>query len=281
MFDHRLLQTCKFAVIDPSMTEHLPHGVNPAPMVPPPFARSAHLMPTLLELGTLTPVQSSALLQAMDDAAALDQLPIVSIFINTDAGRERHVSHWNSLQLCRFGSAQQKWLRLHDARVLHQLLRLLTPMQQTQLFGPSTALTYWLGGEWLRADRPQTESTAGTKSSWDWPRIERIGLVNRALARASVRSASALNAQGARVEQLLEHAAVTHGFIHPDDLVEFAYRGLVCVPQFDEIPSIKARLHRPDDEDDSLLADRFALVEPQTWAEVALPPANEEQGIAS
>ena len=79
----------------------------------------------------------------------------------------------------------------------------------------------------------------------------------------------------------MRYATVAHGLTHPDDLVEFAYRGLVCVPRFDETPAIKARLQGPEDEDDSLLADRFALVEPATWAEVALPPTKEKQGSAS
>jgi hypothetical protein len=122
---------------------------------------------------------------------------------------------------------------------------------------------------------------AGAGASWDWPRIERIGLVNRVLARAGVQSPSALNAQAARVEQLIAHAVAAHGLDHAADLVEFADRGLECVPTFDEHGPIKALLHAQAGDDDSLLADRWALIPPEVWSEVAAPHANSERGSAS
>jgi Domain of unknown function (DUF4123) len=280
-FDHRLLQDCKFAVIDPAMAEQLPDGVSGMRLVPPAFASSAHLMPTLLELNTLSSAQSAALLQAQDDAQRLDEPPSVALFVETQADAESYTHHWNTMQLRRSWPAGPTWLRIHDTRVLHQLLRVLTLGQQIQLFGPSMALTYWLGGEWLRAEKPTTTTHTETASSWDWPRIERIGLVNRSLARAGVRSLSALSAQAARAEQLMVRATTEHGLSHPDDLVEFAYRGLGCTPKFDQHPRIKALLHTSRDDEDSLLADRWALIEPEVWSAVTTPRASKEQGVLS
>jgi Domain of unknown function (DUF4123) len=279
-FYHRLLNDCKFAVVDPSMAEHLPIGVSAKPMTPKAFASSAHLMPSLLEVSTLTPAQSAALLQALDDAQASQAAPPLAIFVHTEADRARYEHHWNNVQLHRSSPTQPMWLRIHDARVLHQLFRILAPAQQAQLFGPAASLTYWLGEEWLRAEKPQSTTDTGASRTWDWPRIERIGLVNRSLARAGLHSPSALNAQAARAERLMEQAAVAHGLDHPEDLVEFACRGLGCVPRFDEHPHIKALMQPQADEDDTLLADRWALIPPEVWSEVALTSASKEQGIA-
>jgi hypothetical protein len=277
-FDHRLLHACQFAVIEASMIDRLPAGVSAQPMVPPVFAASAHLMPVLLSVSTLTSSQSASLLQAMDDVQIKEAPSLVALFVKTPAVREEFVAHWNALQVCRRTSAPT-WLRLHDPRVLHQLLRVLTPAQQATVFGRSTALTYTLGGEWLTVEKPDVAIAAAT--SWDWLRVERIGLVNRALLRAKVRSPEALSAQGAKAEGLIERAGTLHGLAHADDLVEFAHRGLGCAPKFDEHPRINALLRAQADDDDSLLADRWALLSPEVWAEVTLPRANKEQGIAS
>jgi Domain of unknown function (DUF4123) len=273
-FDHRLLHACQFAVIEASMIDRLPAGVSAQPMVPPVFAASAHLMPVLLSVSTLTSSQSASLLQAMDDVQIKEAPSLVALFVKTPAVREEFVAHWNALQVCRRTGAPT-WLRLHDPRVLHQLLRVLTPAQQATVFGRSTALTYTLGGEWLTVEKPDIAPVAAV--FWDWLRVERIGLVNRALLRARVRSPAALSAQGAKAEGLIECAGTLHGLAHADDLVEFAYRGLVCGAGFDQYPEIKARLASQGPEDDSFLADRLALIEPEIWLAASSPQANSKQ----
>lgn len=280
MFDHRLLQDCKFAVVDPTKTELLPEGVVGATMVPRSLATSAHLMPTLLELGALTTEHSAVLLQAQDDAQGSGTPPPVALFVETVTDRDNYASHWNRMQIHRSGSEQVSWLRVHDTRVLHQLFRILTIDQRAQLFGPATALIYWLNGEWLRVERPQATMLEQAATRWDWSRIERIGLVNRALARAGVRSPAELSTQGATAERLIDRATVEHRLDHPDDLVEFAYRGLRCHLKFDEHPEIRAQLHTRSDDDDSLLADRWALIAPEVWSVLTPPHSKLKMGDA-
>ncbi len=255
------------------MIERLP-GIPVQPMVPAIFAASAHLMPALLSVETLTLTQSASLLQAMDDVQIKEAPSLVAFFFNTRAIREEFVGHWNALQVCRRTSTPT-WLRLHDPRVFHQLLRVLTPAQQAMVFGTSTALTYALGGEWLTVEKP--DAAPASAASWEWVRVERIGLVNRALLRAKVRSPSALSAQGAKAERLIERAIAVHGLAHADDLVEFAYRGLTFGGDFDKHPEIKVRLASQGPADDSFLADRLALIEPETWLAAKLPQANSKQ----
>jgi Domain of unknown function (DUF4123) len=277
-FDHRLLVTCKFAVIEPSMIRLLPEGASVSRMVPHAFAATAHLMPALLSVDELGPTQRAHLLQAIDDVQIKGAAPLVAFFVRTHAAHEEFLGHWNLLQVRRSPNTPA-WLRLHDPRVFHQLLRVLTPPQQATVFGSSTALTYSLGGEWLTVERP--DGPAAMAAFWDWERIERIGLVNRALGRARVRSPAALTAQGAKAERLIERAVASHGLTHADDLVEFAYRGLTCGDDFDKHPEIKAKLSSEGPTDDSFLADRLALIEPETWLAAKSPQANSKRESAT
>ena len=126
-FDHRLLKSCKFAVIDPSMLAYLPPGVDAEPIVPSVLIGSKHLMPALLELRALTATQTSLLLQAVDDADAFERPPPMAVLIATEVDAKSYAAHWNSLHLCKTFSMPPSWLRVHDSRVLHQMLRILSP----------------------------------------------------------------------------------------------------------------------------------------------------------
>ena len=157
---------------------------------------------------------------------------------------------------------------------------ILRPAQRKKMFGVAQAFTYWIGGTWVLATREipgQTDTRlegngvvpqyAGALM-WDWDRIERIGMVNRALHGAAVFTASALDSQALLAERLIERA-VEHGLVEQADLVEFATRGLVSHSGFDRHPDI-ARAIKPSRNGDSGLSDRFALVPEHVWAEVRL-----------
>ena len=192
LFNHRTLADCRFAIVDPSVIERMPAGVVTTPIIPAALADSAHLMPSLLKLDGLSEVQLAALLQAQDEAEAQNFPPPLALFAATSVESEAFKNHWNALQLCKRHSPQPAWLRLHDTRVLHQLLRILPPAQTAKVFGPSSALTYWVGGEWLEVKKPEVTEPLAGGATWDWPRVERIGLINRALARAGIESPTRL-----------------------------------------------------------------------------------------
>lgn len=282
-FQLEVLREHAFAIADPECAEHLPMRLATERLVPKGLAASAHLMPILIDLQQSPISQLTVLAELIRNGCEHTHASSVAVLIKTRASATETTRHWNAIQCPRPYSGRKLWLRLHDPRVLHQILRILRPPQRRKLFSLSTALTYWIAGEWITVERDFTrlaaghsgidanvESYAGTEK-WDWPRIERIGLINRALRRLEIQTAASLTSGGALAEQLLERAAGHYGFADNADLVEFASRGLQTNPTFDEHPLVARFIHPPAaSEEASSLTDRFALIDEQVW--IALNP---------
>lgn len=279
LFDHRILREYSFGLIDASRVDQLPPGLALEALAPANLVSSAHLMPRLLVLRSLPEVQRHALLDSIHEAAKAGDESPVGLFVKTDADVKAFVRQWNAAQICEPKPGQKVWLRLHDPRVVHQLLRILTSRQRRQFFLNSQALTYWVGREWMTEsvweDISHEESksaitaavTSNATERVDWERIGRIGLINRALNGASVRDASSMTTQGLLAEQLMQRAGRFYGLTEPADLVEFAMRGLTTTSAFDEHPEIAAAINvATSPDDDSSLADRFAMMSAQVWA---------------
>jgi hypothetical protein len=143
-------------------------------------------------------------------------------------------------------------------------------------------LTYWIGEQWVSVPavgkiRPEKCTVQrddafdfGGAALWDWNRIERIGIVNRALHGAGVRQADALTTQAVFVEELICRAISSYRLVSNADLVEFAIRGLTISATFDEHPQITGTL-KPLPGEESSLADRLALIDEHVWAELRGP----------
>lgn len=279
VLDYQSFQEHAFAIVDATTVEQLPSGLVTVALVPKRLVASAHLMPTLIDLRRTPRARSDALFGCMSELPTdVPSSPSVALLLRTSASTAAIARHWNSMQLVEPRPGAKLWLRLHDPRVLHQMLRVLSLAQRRKLFGPSQAFSYWVGGTWVSTMREIDGSpiqTAGKELSspnaawpmtWNWERIERIGLVNRALHGAGVVGASALTSQGTLAEQFIERA-LKHGLIDQADLVEFATRGLVTNFGFDEHPSV-IRAIRPSPDGDSYLSDRFALIPDHVWTEL-------------
>lgn len=269
-FDHQLLGRHAFGVVDAASLEDLPEGIASEAMVPAILAASAHLMPRLIAFRTEPDAHWEPLLACQYDAHQNDLPPPLALLVRTETSADEFTDRWNALQLAAPGPGRRSWLRLHDPRVLHQLLRMLTPPQRRYLFGSAQAFTYWVGGEWTTVEADTGIAAYAPPASWDWLRVERIGAVNRALQRAGVGGADMLSRQGAVAEQLIERAQTRHGLTEQDDLVEFAARGLMAGQAFDQHPAIAAAI-KPDTDGDSTLADRFALIEEDLWSALRQP----------
>ena len=280
-FDSGRLRQYAFAVADGVMAAHLPDGLITERLVPNNLVQSAHLMPTLIDLCRSHAHQLNVLSDLIRDSCESAQAPPVALFIKTNVGAREIARHWNAMQLARPQPTRKLWLRLHDPRVLHQMLRILNPLQRRKLFGRSLAFTYQIGGEWVTAERDSdlqvadyarancgVEPFAGP-ARWDWPRIERIGLVNRALLGAGISQPAMLSSSGALAEQLMNRAVGRYGLVDQTDLIEFAMRGLKTHPAFDEHPAL-ARVIKPDPTcaEVTSLADRLALIEEHVWNEL-------------
>jgi hypothetical protein len=166
-------------------------------------------MPVLIDLNRSPSDRLDVLSGQIRDACENAEVPAIALFIKTKAGIREIARHWNAMQLAQPQPGRKLWLRLHDPRVLHQMLRVLDPMQRRKLFGLSQAFTYWISSKWVTAARESTQhchqhSGAGDvvtpyagPARWDWTRIELIGIVNRSLLAAGISEASALTRQGA------------------------------------------------------------------------------------
>jgi Domain of unknown function (DUF4123) len=286
VFNHRLLTTAAFGIADASMVERLPETLTQQRLCPKALQGSAHLMPVMVNLRAMRLEDSAALLAGIDLAHERQEPPPVAVFVTSDQSVERFAAHWNALQMLR-GEAGNAWLRLHDPRVLHQLLRILHPPQVARLFAGTTSIDYCLHGQWLRVDKPATtrpdaEATrVSTTTEWDWLRIARIGLINRALQQAGRLAAEEQRDGGRLVEDLFRRASERHGLVEQDDLVEFAYRGLRFGPGFDEHPQIRSNLRAEPGDSESRLADRLALISEPIWAALAASHAPVAKGVPS
>lgn len=270
-FDYRILKDHAFGLVDASVLDELPGGIEGEPVVPGDLAGGAHLMPRLLDFRAMKQETAERLLNALRQAHMHDEAPPLSLLIDTAASAEQFTAHWNRMQLVSPRAGTRSWLRLHDPRVLHQVLRILTADQQRTLFGKSTSFTYWIGEEWVRVARQEPPAGdfvdwSGAAANWDWPRIERIGIINRALERAGVRGAAEQHSQAMLAEHLMTRARIRHSLTADSDLIEFVARGVASSPTFDQHPRISTAL-RPDDDgsDESTLADRLALIDEQIW----------------
>jgi hypothetical protein len=272
-FDHQMLSQNTFGLADALWLEDLPEGIVTAAVAAQDLAASAHLMPRLIDLRKLPDAQTDALLESMYRAHKIGHQPSMPLLAKTDVDAAQFARQWNAMQLATPEPGRKVWLRLHDPRVLHQLLRVATPVQRRKLFGRCEAFTYWVGGEWVTARAEVTPSSSFSGApKWDWPRIERIGIVNRALDSAGVRHAAALTRQGASAEQLIERALTRHRIADHEDMVEFVVRGLTTSATFDEHPLLAGLIKpRTDPDDESTLAHRLAAIDESIWNELRQP----------
>jgi hypothetical protein len=227
-------------------------------------------MPRLIDLQGLTNDQLDTFYGCLSVTSERSQTSFPAILVATLCDARDFVRHWNAVQIPAPSSKHKIWLRIHDPRVLHQLLRILNPMQRIGLFGPAHAFYYWVGNSWATALRNLKEGATEHITSvgplgWDWKRIEQISIVNRALHGAAVRDLSALTVQSALAERLIERAITHHRLSAKADLIEFTTRGLIFGPLFDEHPKIAVAIKETSSTEPTSLSDRFALIEDAVW----------------
>jgi len=261
-----------YAVVDAPMRGLVPHGVRIVPLVPRRLAGSAHLTPALIDLGTACDPWLLDLFAGRDSAAQGARIRAGIVLLKTTKGLDEVERRWNAMQLISPDSGGHFWLRMHDPRVLHQLLRILSPAQCRHLFGRIDAITYWIGDEWVEREirwvsqQRGPDSANGVLLRSDWARIARIGIVNRALQRAGIRGRAELDRCSETVEEALNCAASRYGLLEVEDFTEFAFRTLTCRSSFADDQRVAAALRQhASSRHDSILSDHFALIDPDVW----------------
>lgn len=273
------LQKFDFGLVDPIDVELIPQGLKPKVLVPKRLLTSEHLMPILLNLKQFSREQWQSFMSWLEGEYARSQATPVKFFITSDTNVDNFSHHWCLMQVVQTSSKGKSWFRIHDPRVMHQLLRILNPLQRKRLFGRSRTFHYRLDKTWISADRSERSelNSCGLLSesrNWDWSRIERIGILNRALliAGCPLKSTS-LNIL---TEQLIERAMNNHGFSREADLVEFTARGLKTNLTYDEHPAVALAIKKKTESDESIdLTDSFALIDSHIWD--ALRPSHMPQ----
>lgn len=279
-----LARKCAFGVVDAAMLKSLPDGLHTEPLVPNQLTQSRHLMPALIDLRRIPIERLNVLLDDLEESYGRGEPPSIALFIVSESGVTEIARHWNAMQIAEPQRGRKLWLRLHDPRVLHQMLRVLDPMQRRKLFGSVKEFIYCVGGQWVAAAcQPNSISSSQVlkngfvepyagPAKWNWDRIERIGLINRALLGAGVREGAVLTSKAVLAEQLIGRAVMRHSLSRPADLIEFAVRGLQTNPAFDEHPDVAfAITPNANSVEESSLADRFALIDEHVWSSLREP----------
>lgn len=277
-FESTTLRECAFGLIDPAFVEFVPNELTIQPLVPERFWSSRHLMPILLDIRRLSDDARASFESWFRDTSKDAQSPPIAFFITANIDANEFSRHWNAIQLAQPMPTRRFWLRIHDPRVMHQLLRILNPGQRRHLFGRTQFFHYWLGGKWITAARhSEIESSSHSLSvglpGWDWGRIEKIGIVNRALLRAEISEASELATKSELAEKLIDRAVAHHRLTEQNDLVEFAAKGVLMGPDFDEHPAVANAIGMTaNSTPGASLADHFALIEEHVWQHLTAPP---------
>lgn len=133
-------------------------------------------------------------------------------------------------------------LRLYDARVMAQLRWILTTNQIAALLGPVRCWSFEYRGQRETLSREGSQPNRGWHPTpVQYVQIERIGLINRVLAKADAASAAAVSADGQAIDVWLRRG-LDHGLARQQDLVTFGLQGLTRHADFDRHRRIRQLL---------------------------------------
>jgi hypothetical protein len=117
-----------------------------------------------------------------------------------------------------------------------------------------------LGERWWRFDRNNAFGDASGKTEEaEWAALNRVGAVNRALARLGIWSdCAAVHRESPALDELIQEAQRRHGVHRADDLAAYAWFASVVHCDFDRHPIGMEMLARADG--DAHLADLLEAV---------------------
>ncbi len=220
------------------------------PLVPHRLEGSAHLLPGLVSLSSLSDELAAACLDLLAEQVVMGGPLFFSGLLKTDAPAEAVAQHFrNTLMVT--APDRELYLRQFDPRLFVQYDWLLTPSQRMRLFGPITGWTLHLDGEWRTFSPPSDVKPA---ISWrlsgeQAARIEALQKINRAMA---MLPSAGIDLRRERVSNgyfMLERAR-QHGLSAERCLMRFLEHGWAIHPRFDEHPEVSSRLQRMLPADD-------------------------------
>lgn len=247
---HRLLFEHRFALVAASELEMLPSECPSLSTATGVLQDSDELLPRLVDLTRLSTARSAELLQACLEPEDIAAGPPICVLFESDADAQTVAAHLGRAQLAKNTRGEKAWLRLHDPRVWLQLNRVLNAERLNALMGPTARWTFFLGGQWCYQDNEGPRAMISSFDARTWTAFERIGVVNRVLARLKAetekkaQSVSDLLGISQRVDELAERASEVHHLDRQDDQVEFCLLGLNVHARFDEHSQVRELLLR-------------------------------------
>jgi len=251
-----------FALVAPGREGQLPNGAAVHSLAEGPLAHSRDLLPSLLELASLSTRQLDELYVQVDLLQRDGDLPLLcALFeVEPECNADRLQRHLAAVQVWRGPGGSKGWLRAHDPRVWIQLQRVLRADSLQKVFGPVTSWSVPFGERWWRVDRNEAlRDVSGKTEEAEWAALKRVGAVNRALARLGLWSdCAAVNRDSPALDELIQEAQRRHGVHRVDDLAAYAWFASVVHRDFDRHPIGMEILARADG--DAHLADLLEAV---------------------
>lgn len=275
---HRLWLEHEFALIAPQELERIPLGLNLHATAPSVLRGSVHLFPRLLCFSEVSQKDRAALQSQDDRDIQSGHPPFFAAFLRCKLQVDQLAAHLGRMQMLRNGAGEKAWLRVHDSRVWLQLLRVMPPQLLAGRLGPISSWTVYWQGQWQTQSRPNVEARTGPVDRRTWRAIDRIGAVNRVIARLGrpARNLQQLHDLSLQIDDLVVRAQEHYRLTELDDIVEFSARGMAVDLNYDRHPDV-AKLMQPTPQDDNVapseqrtLADRFALQEESFWHRVRM-----------
>ena len=274
--DHRLLAAHDFALVAAEHRNRLPPGIASQIVAGGVLEDSADLMPLLIELRVLESGQIDRLLECLERDLRLGDAPTLSALLVSDSSARRLAEHLSTVQRIRGPGEESAWLRLHDPRVWLHLPRVLRNMKLSGVFGPVARWTVWLSGSWYETLPPEVQPVhlqPGICSVKEWAALERVGAVNRVLARKGWLNREHLEARSPLIDGLLVRGQTRHGLSRMADLVAYASLGASVHPRFDEarvaVEAIESQARErggAEPGEDDCIVDALEAIEPEAWA---------------
>ena len=287
--DHRLLQQHNYALVAAEHRDQLASDISTTSIARGALSDSAELMPCLVSLDQLNQKQRSALMIEIEEAHAVGEPPVISALLNSDASAQRIESHIASIQL-RIGPAGERaWLRVHDPRVWLHLPRVFVDRDMNMLFGPIKKWSVYIAGRWVVTHPPHKthpRSNRHPTATAQWAALERIGVINRVLARNGWLTHEDLVERSTAIDELVLRARANHGLQSVADLVAFATLGSIVHPRFDEsavalcvIGEHERERRNADADDGSSVIDALQAISKEQWvlAKRELDAANNKE----
>lgn len=251
-----------FALVAPGGEGQLPSGAVVHCLAAGSLAQSRDLLPSLLELASLSALQLDELYVEVDLLQRDGNLPLLCALIEVEpeCNADRLQRHLAAVQVWRGPEGLKGWLRAHDPRVWIQLQRVLGADSLQKVFGPVTSWTVPLGERWWRFDRNDVlRDASGKTEEAEWAALNRVGAVNRALARLGIwGDCAAVHRESPALDELIQEAQRRHGVHRADDLAAYAWFASVVHRDFDRHPIGMEMLARADG--DAHLADLLEAV---------------------